>query len=104
MREISFQTPGWWIGLIPLGLIAVFLVIDHRELKLFPSFLNRVGGSINFSWVSRVFWGIYHGLARILYVITQLLEGEGGILWALLILIMLIVTINIWGSGVGVEL
>jgi len=104
LREISFQSPGWWSGLIPLGLAAILLVISRREFQWFPSILDRIGRRINFSWVSRLFWGFYRGLERILYVITQLLEGDGGILWALLILIMLIVTIDIWGSGVGSEL
>ncbi len=103
-REISFQTPGWWSGLIPLGLAALFLAWSRRGPISAPPFLFRLAELFNLNWMYRFFWGIYRGFSRILYIFTRLLEGEGGILWALLILIMLIVTINFWGSGVNLEL
>lgn len=103
-QEISFQTPGWWSGLIPLGLAAIFLVWSRREPISYPPFFIRLAGIFDFSWINRLFWFIYRSIGRILEVFTLLIEGEGGILWALLILIMLIVTINLWGSGVSFEL
>lgn len=103
-QEISFQTPGWWSGLIPLGLAAILLVLSRRRSLTAPRFLNHFGELFNLNWLYRFLWGIYRGFGRALYIFTQLLEGEGGILWTVLILIMLIVTINLWGSGVGLEL
>ncbi len=103
-REISFQTPGWWSGLIPLGLAAIFLVLAPRmQISLHP-FFYQLADLINLDWIYRIMWNLYRGFGRLLYFFTQLIEGDGGILWAVLILIMLVVTINLWGAGVGLEL
>jgi len=95
-REISFQIPGWWSGLIPLGLAAIFMVLFRRipfEFSPYPNLLSNV-----FEWIYQILWWGYRSFSRALYVVTRLLEGEGSVLWALLILILLIVTIIIRGS------
>jgi hypothetical protein len=102
-REISMQTPGWWSGLISFGVAALFLVLSHREASLVPPFLSRIGETFSLNWVYRFFWWLYRTLGRGLSIFTQLLEGDGGILWALLILIMLLVTVNLWGVGDNFE-
>jgi hypothetical protein len=103
MREISLQTPGWWSGLIPLGLAALFLVWSHREPWSVPVFLSRIGEAFTLNWMYRFFWWLYRSIGRVLSIFTKLLEGDGGILWALLILLMLIVTVNLWGAGDTLE-
>jgi hypothetical protein len=102
-REISFQTPGWWSGLIPLGLAIIFLVINHRGVAFELPFLSQIAEVFSLNWVYRFFWWFYRGLGRILSTFSKLLEGDGGILWALLILIMLMLTINLWGGGDNFE-
>jgi len=101
-REIFIQTPGWVSGLIPMGLAAILIVLNRRKLISLPPYVDHIFGV--FDWVYRFIWWVYRILGRILFVITRLLEGEGSVLWALLILIMLIVTVNLWGSGEVLEL
>ncbi len=95
-KDISFQTPGWWSGLILLGLAAIFMVLFRRIPFEISSHRNRFGSV--FEWIYQIIWWGYRTISRVLYVVTRLLEGEGSILWALLILVLLIITINIWGS------
>jgi len=102
-REISFQTPGWWSGLIPLGLTVIILVLDYRGIKFNLPFLTQIGEVFSLNWAYRFLWWLYRALGRILSTSSKILEGDGGILWALLILIMLMLTVNLWGGGDNFE-
>jgi len=96
-QEIFFYTSGWWWGLVSLGLSALIMIFGIKRSISVPRFIYRL--SSVFDWFYQVFWGVYRGFGRFLYLVTRLLEGEGGILWALLILILLIVSLNLWNSG-----
>jgi hypothetical protein len=100
-REISLQTPGWWGGIVSLGLVGIVIYLNRRYSVIAFRVTNRF--SSIFEWVYRFFWWLYGVLSRVFYIATRMLEGEGSVLWALLILIMLIVTINFWGSTDGIE-
>ena len=96
-QNISLQTPGWWGGLISFGLaVIIFVKYRYKSISFHP-FLSRFVYVI--SWISRSFWWGYQAFGRLLYAVTRILEGDGSILWALLILILLTVTINLWGDG-----
>jgi hypothetical protein len=48
------------------------------------------GQVLSLAWVYRILWSLYRQIGRLLYAITRLLEGEGGLLWALLLFILII--------------
>ena len=102
MHDISFQTSGWWSGVIPTGMAAI-LVIRYRDKEILPrTYVSRIKAVL--LWISRFLWWGYRYLGRILYFVTRILEGEGSVLWAILILLLFIVTISIWGNGEIIEL
>jgi hypothetical protein len=41
-------------------------------------------------WVYRILWALYRGIGHLTASITTVLEGEGGVLWALLLLTLLL--------------
>jgi len=100
-RGISFQTLGWWIGLIPIGIVILILFIDRRWSGILTIDNFRFNNAFNLAY--RSFWTVYKIVGRFLYGITRLLEGEGSVLWALLILLILILSINLWGDYGGFE-
>jgi len=44
----------------------------------------------SFSWLYQLFWGVYRLVGRFLALINLILEGEGGILWTILLLTLLL--------------
>ena len=100
-QEITFQDQGWWMGVVGIIFAVTFLVLSKKSIT-FP--IIKLGIGRVFEWVYDVFWWGYRAFGRLLYIITQILEGDGSILWAMLILILLIVTLIQWGGGDRLEL
>jgi hypothetical protein len=44
----------------------------------------------NLAWLYDLLWWIYHRLLQIIQVVSEILEGEGGVLWTLVLLALLI--------------
>jgi hypothetical protein len=97
LNYISFQSAGWWSGIISTG-ISIILIIRYRgKFVLLHNYVSRINTIL--LWISRFLWWGYRLLGRILFFVTRIFEGDGSLLWAILILILLTVTIRIWGSG-----
>jgi hypothetical protein len=97
LHYISFQSSGWWGGVISTGM-ATILIVKYRDKLIFPrAYVLRIKAI--FLWISRFLWWGYRYLGRILYFVTRILEGDGSVLWAILILLLFIITISIWGNG-----
>ncbi len=95
----------WWLPLISsvLALIAFILI---RRLGISAPYLqlpasSRLAGILDWvspridplfrlDWLYRLIWSIYSFIGRILQIFSKILEGEGGILWTLLLLLLLI--------------
>jgi hypothetical protein len=99
---VSFQTAGWWSGVISTGLATILLIRYRDKFILTQTNVSRI--KTVFLWISHFLWWGYRSLGRILYIMTRMLEGDGSVLWAILILILLTVTISIWGNGDIIEL
>ena len=98
---MTFQTPGWWSGIISLGIAMMIAILSHKFSFTVPAVENLLGNI--FEWIYRAIWWGYRTTTRVLIMITRILEGEGSVLWALLILIILIVSISIWASQNDLE-
>jgi hypothetical protein len=103
LQQISFGSQGWWSGLIPIGLAVIFIVWDRKRpingsliSTQFPKFFDL-------NWMYRLLWFLYRNVGKLFETFTRLFEGDGGVLWALIILMMLIVTINLWSFGIEFE-
>jgi hypothetical protein len=93
----SFQFGVWIIGLamMILALLVGLIVLRLRPFAISntsvasterePSRSARVQDA--FAWV---IWTIYRGLGRLMAYLANLLEGDGGLLWTLLLLVLFI--------------
>lgn len=95
----------WWLPLIST-ILAVTSYILFRRLGISAPYLqlpasSRLAGVLDWitprieplfrlEWLYRVLWSIYDFAGRILQIFSKILEGEGGILWTLLLLLLLI--------------
>ncbi len=100
----SFNLGMWWAGPASMALAALagIGVIFWRQRTSQETALNRwytnaLNRSANFlsnvlslGWLYRVLWWIYRRLAQMIQILTDILEGEGGVLWAMVLLALLI--------------
>jgi hypothetical protein len=79
-----------WPGFL-VAALTIFLVLRGRRSLLIPSELEPgLKTALSMGWLYRGLWGVYDALGRLLDGVSRLLEGEGGVLWALLILALLL--------------
>jgi len=95
------EGPGvlWWVGGIVLVLsAAVWSLLRWSERfgtllrfsKSKPTWGTTVWGRLlSLKWFYQLIWVIYHLFSRMIAWFTTILEGEGGILWALVFLFLL---------------
>jgi len=104
----------WWLALVSNVLIVLAMVIIKR-FGLSPPYvqlptssglakvvdwaLPRLEPIFRLEWLYQAAWLITNFLGRILKGISSILEGEGGMLWAILLLVLLISLLT--GGGVN---
>lgn len=77
---------GWFTGLASLGLAGLLVALGRRWKNTSPGWVVVLQSLLSLNWLYRIIWGIYRLISRLLGTFTKLLEGEGGVLWALLLL------------------
>jgi hypothetical protein len=88
----TFQVGNWFIGLIASLLTFGLLWLSPRLRILNPVRAHWVQPT-SASWLDRGYqalWSLYHQLGRVSLVISNVLEGESGIMWTLLFLALFI--------------
>jgi hypothetical protein len=95
------QNPGnlWWVGGIVLitSVSLWFFLYKQKSLQPLRRFSKGMatwstsfwGKLLGLQWFYRFVWILYHFLSRIISWFTEILEGDGGILWALVFLFLL---------------
>jgi len=104
--------PGvWWastasvlIASFGFGLAMLLRQRINRDVianRWIGHFAQRVGSFLGalfrLNWLYRLFTSIYHILQNLVQLITEVLEGDGGILWSLVMLALLVSLI--WSRG-----
>ena len=86
-RTIGF----WWSGIIALLLAAGFAFLGLRTLNHIPSsgLSSRLDQLFQIRWVYFILAGIYALIRKIVDIISNFLEGEGGLLWTFLLLLLI---------------
>jgi hypothetical protein len=109
------ETPllDWWAGFITFALLLVMIIIfrgqifENEELKL-PAdrfwktagqMLERILAALQQDWLINLFDRIFRWVGRITASISNILEGDGGVLWVLLLLALFASLIS---SGGGI--
>jgi len=110
----AFTLGVWWLSLISNVLILTIVILIHRFGARSPYFqlpassgirktmdwlLPRLEPIFRLEWLYQVAWRVYNFLGRIMKVLSVILEGEGGILWTILILVLLITILT--GGGIN---
>jgi hypothetical protein len=110
----AFALGVWWLPLVSIVLI-IFAVILVRRFGAGLSYLQlpassgirkvtnwlfpRLDPIFRLEWVYRLVWQIFNFFGRILNGFSGLLEGEGGVLWTILILVLLITLLTSGGAN-----
>ena len=80
-----------WIELLPIGL-AVIITLLRVQFKESLITIKIKNPSFKQNYFTILLWGIYNLIRRIINGINFILEGDGGMLWSL-VLLLLFVTI-----------
>jgi hypothetical protein len=99
----SLTSGVWWAAAasVTLASAGLFLLVRFQQAAAreegssnWVVFSGRSVGKIlslifRLDWVYQIFWGIYRVMQRLVRFLTVIFEGDGGVLWALLLLALL---------------
>jgi hypothetical protein len=89
----------WWAGPSVLFLTALLVYIGQRDLHL-PSGIVPIWNRLfSLNWMTSLAWGIYRSIGRLIAIVTNIMEGEGGVLWAMVLLVILVSLLAQSGLG-----
>lgn len=94
------QTIGiWWAALVALALTAGFswLALTFLPRMALPSISTQWTRIFRLGWLLTVLSTLYRFFYRITHVISSSLEGEGGLLWSLTLLALILSILSTWG-------
>jgi hypothetical protein len=80
----------WWGGGLVLGLVGFLIFLSRKTLTVSENFFTSIRTFFSFGWVYRSLWWFYRAVGKTIYNFTQILEGEGGVLWSILFLILFV--------------
>jgi len=104
----------WWLPLVSTVLIITAVILIRRFGAGLPYFhlpassgirkvtdwlFPRLDPIFRLEWVYRVAWHVFNFFGRILNSFSALLEGEGGVLWTILIFVLLITLLTSGGAN-----
>jgi hypothetical protein len=103
------KRPGnlWWVGVLVAVMTSGFYLFLKRSGR-FALVMRLTKGRVaqgtgmwrkilSLEWFYRLIWITYHAVSRVISWITMVLEGDGGILWAL-VFFFLIVSLSLQGG------
>lgn len=101
----SFVIGAWWMPLISTLFVAAAIILarkfginppyihlpaSSRLIRLFNHLIKKIQPVVKLEWLYKMAWQINHFIAGVLNGFSSLLEGSGGILWTLLLLVLII--------------
>lgn len=89
---------SWLIGPASVALTALIMFLGYRFWYRTSGLVDFLKNFLSLNWLYRFLWISYRYLIRISAFLTSVLEGEGGVLWAFLILVLLL---SVLGRGNG---
>lgn len=107
VKIITYQTSAlqnWWLGAGVLTLTIASRLITHRSIlkekknKRMKILITSISKFFNFKWLGKIYTWLNLIFQEVIFFFTQLLEGEGGIFWAVVILALMI---SLIGAGRG---
>lgn len=89
-----------WPPIVLLTLSGLFIAAWRRGLRVPSNLVVSLQKFFSFDWFYRLVWGVYQQLSRVVAFLNLIQEGEGGILWTLLLLTLLLSLLIERGLGV----
>lgn len=106
----SFSIGYWWASMIPalivLLSVGMYLYLKRKgfELSQFQGgWLIKLGirvGNIlstilRLNWLYSFFWKVFNWLGRLIQLVTNMLEGAGGVLWVFVLLVLILTFLQV---------
>ncbi|MCJ7703693.1 MAG: hypothetical protein MUO62_19105, partial [Anaerolineales bacterium] len=91
--EGGFLSFGWWGAVLVWGTAGLFWVLHQRQPVWTQTIAQRFKSTTSLGWLYRILWWGYRNISKFISYLALLLEGQGGVLWAVLIVILLILFI-----------
>jgi hypothetical protein len=110
----SFTLGVWWLALISNFLILTVVILIHRFGASSPYFqlpassgvrkgmdwlFPRLEPAFRLEWLYKMVWHLYNFSGRMIKTFSAIIEGEGGILWTVLFLVLLIIALSGGGNN-----
>lgn len=76
--------------LVALALAGLVVFLFQCGVRLPTQTIQRFRQFLSFDWIYRLFWIFYRGVVRLVQLLDAILEGEGGVLWTILLLLVLL--------------
>jgi hypothetical protein len=106
--EGSFTVGRWWASLISLALMALIYWLSFvlrrqpiGEEETHPWYVillsqvgNRLAAFFRLNWIYRILIFCYNLIQQLIQALTVILEGDGGLLWALLLLALFLIALQ----------
>jgi formate hydrogenlyase subunit 3/multisubunit Na+/H+ antiporter MnhD subunit len=92
-------TPPFWPILVLLGITLVMGLLYLKKVSMPMRFLNQLDRIFSLRWLYSLLGWVYQGVGRVGREISLLLEGEGGVLWALVLLVLLVSILSQLAAG-----
>ncbi len=92
---------GWLEGVVVVILAALLGIKLHNRIRVSEKAIDLFESILSFNWLYRFFWNIYRTIGRLITFISTVLEGEGGLLWTLLLLVLFLLMLLGISSGGG---
>jgi heme/copper-type cytochrome/quinol oxidase subunit 4 len=100
--EIAAQgNPPIWPLAITAGAAAIGAALYWRRVRIPGIVFDQLDKVFSLRWISQVFGWMDRVVQQLARMITLLLEGEGGVLWALVFLVILVSVLSQITTGVG---
>jgi hypothetical protein len=92
IQDVSIA--GWISGLVVFVMAFMIRFIGRRSPRLqqirdIPWLTTIWGKLFSLDWFYQFIWLLYRSFGRIISFISNIMEGEGGVLWALILLILM---------------
>lgn len=84
------KTQVWWSGFLSLAAGTGLFLLYRRVQQPSSDLLLALRRFFSLEWLYRLLWVMYNGLGRLVHLISIILEGEGGLLWTVLMLILIV--------------
>src|SRR4030042_143076 len=92
----EIQLTGWIMGAVA---VAISGIIWYLPTRYFQGFTRKdqaiktsaINKFLSLKWLYRFFWKLFHTLVRLAALISTILEGDGGILWAFVLFALIFV-------------